>query len=79
MNFTYQNHLTYSINSEKFGYRKSPIDKYLVSVGSIDKDHYRTSSYQNELTRTADLVYQDYGKDFALFLSGGTDSEINRL
>lgn len=76
MHFTYQNHLTYSINGDKFGYRKYATDKYLVSVGSIDKDHYRTSSYQNELKRTADLVYQDYGKDFALFLSGGTDSEI---
>jgi len=76
MNFTYLNHLAYTINGEKFGYRRSPTDKYLVSVGSIDKDHYRTSSYQNELKRTSDLVYKDYGKDFALFLSGGTDSEI---
>lgn len=76
MNFTYRNHLTYSINGEKFGYRHTPTDKYLLSVGEIDKDHFRTSSYQNELKRTADLIYQDYGKDFALFLSGGTDSEI---
>jgi hypothetical protein len=28
------------------------------------------------LRRTADSIYREYGKEFALFLSGGTDSEI---
>ena len=76
MNFTYNNHLKYSINDIVYGYRNTSLDKYAVSVGKIDKDHYKKSNYQRELLRTADLIYEDYGKDFALFLSGGTDSEI---
>lgn len=76
MYFTHQNHLKYSIDGVEFGYRTSSTQRYKVSVGSIDKDQYRTSGYSNELLRTADLIYQDYGKEFALFLSGGTDSEI---
>jgi hypothetical protein len=76
MNFTHNNHLQYTIGGREFGYRENSYEKYNVTIGQIDKDHYRTSSYQNELKRTADLIYQDYGKDFALFLSGGTDSEI---
>lgn len=76
INFTYKNHLHYSINDRKFGWRETPTEKFKVSVGSIDNDHYKNSSYQKELLRTADLVYKDFGKEFALFLSGGTDSEI---
>ena len=76
MYFTHQNHLKYSIDGVEFGYRTSSTQRYKVSVGSIDRDQYRTSSYSNELLRTADLIHQDYGKEFALFLSGGTDSEI---
>lgn len=76
MNFTYQNHLRYTIGGEEFGYRTDSFQKYKVSVGTIDHSHYKNSNYQQELLRTADLVYTDYGKDFALFLSGGTDSEI---
>ncbi len=76
MNFTYKNHLSYSIDDINFGYRNSSINKYKVTVGQIDNDHYKKSSYQQELLRTANLIYKDYGKDFALFLSGGTDSEI---
>lgn len=76
MNFTHKNHIRYTINNRLYGYRETPQEKYKVSVGEIDKDHYKNSTYQQELLRTADLIYKDYGKDFALFLSGGTDSEI---
>lgn len=76
MNFTLNNHLKYSINDVTYGYRTNSLEMYKVSVGEIDKDHYKNSTYQQELLRTADLIYRDYGKDFALFLSGGTDSEI---
>lgn len=76
MNFTHNNHLSYTIGDKLFGYRTNSIEKFLVSVGSVDTDHYTKSNYQRELLRTADLIYKDYGSDFALFLSGGTDSEI---
>jgi len=76
MNFTHNNHLKYKIADTLFGYRLDSIQPYTVSVGTIDKDYYQTSNYSQELRRTADLIYKDYGKDFALFLSGGTDSEI---
>jgi hypothetical protein len=76
MNFTYQNHLRYSIAGREFGSRTNSIEKFKVMIGMIDHDHYKKSNYQQELLRTADLVFRDYGKDFALFLSGGTDSEI---
>lgn len=76
MNFTHNNHLKYSIGGREWGHRLSSHEKFTLSVGKIDHDHYRTSNYLEELKRTADLVYRDLGKDFALFLSGGTDSEI---
>lgn len=76
MNFTHNNHLSYTIGDKLFGYRTNSIEKFSVSVGKVDIDHYAKSSYQQELLRTADLIYKDYGSDFALFLSGGTDSEI---
>ena len=76
MNFTHGNHLAYTIGDRKWGHRQNSYEPFKLSVGNIDQDRYRTSSYQNELQRTADLVYQNLGKDFVLFLSGGTDSEI---
>lgn len=76
MNFTYKNHLTYTIGNREYGYRTNGQETFNVSVGKINKEHYKHSSFQKELLRTADLIYKDYGKDFALFLSGGTDSEI---
>jgi hypothetical protein len=76
MNFTHKNHLTYKIDNREYGYRTNGQEPFTVSVGKINKEHYKRSSFQNELLRTADLIYKDYGKDFALFLSGGTDSEI---
>ena len=76
MNFTHDNHLAYTIGDRKWGHRQNSYEPFKLSVGNIDHDQYRTSSYQDELRRTADLVYQNLGKDFVLFLSGGTDSEI---
>ena len=76
MNFTHQNHLTYSIGNREFGHRQTSFEKYKLNIGTIDHAHYNSSNYNDELKRVADLVYQDLGKDFALFLSGGTDSEI---
>lgn len=76
MNFTHNNHLKYTIGGREFGYRENSYEKFNIMVGQIDKDHYKTSNYSQELLRTADLIYQDYGSDLALFLSGGTDSEI---
>jgi hypothetical protein len=76
MNFTYLNHLKYYIDDTLYGARTNGIEKFLVNVGIIDNDHYSKNTFQSELRRVADLVYKDYGKNFALFLSGGTDSEI---
>ena len=76
MNFTYKNHLKYSIGGREYGYRETPIEKFVVSLGAVDPDQYRTSSFEEELHRTAHLVREDFGKDLILFLSGGTDSEI---
>jgi hypothetical protein len=75
-NFTYNNHLQYTVGNNKFGYRTTPIEKYNVTLGSVDQDLYRTSCYHDELLRIADLVNKDFGKDLVVFLSGGTDSEI---
>ena len=76
MNYTLNNHLYYTIGGRKFGYRRSPYDQYKVFAGTVDKDLYRTSSWRQELRRTADTVLSEYGKDLVVFLSGGTDSEI---
>jgi hypothetical protein len=76
MNFSFQNHIKYTIGGRLFGYRETPIEKFHVSVGSIDKDHYRKSNFKKELLRTADLIKSDFGSDLVIFLSGGTDSEI---
>ena len=76
MNFTHNNHLRYTVGGKEFGHRENSYEQYKITIGSIDQEYYKTSNYSHELLRTADLIYQDYGKDFALFLSGGTDSEI---
>lgn len=76
MNFTYQNHLKYYVGNRLYGTRESVIEPYTVKVGSIDKDHYKKSNWVNEQKRTAQTIYEEYGKDFAIFFSGGTDSEI---
>jgi len=76
MNYTQNNHIYYTIGNRKFGYRNSSIERYNVHVGKIDPDIYRTSSFRQELNKTADSVYREYGKDLVVFFSGGTDSEI---
>lgn len=76
MDFTHNNHLTYSIGASPFGYRTTSIQPYTVGLGKIDHDRYKSSSYANELHRTAELVRNNLGNDLVLFLSGGTDSEI---
>lgn len=76
MNFTHNNHLKYWIGDRLYGARQECYDKYRVAVGAIDPDHYRTSDYRQEQRRTADLILQDYGRDFVVMFSGGTDSEI---
>jgi len=75
-NFTLNNHLKYSIGGKDYDYRENSQEKFLVEVGAVDPNQYRTSSYEKELQRTADSVYQEFGNDLVVFLSGGTDSEI---
>ncbi len=75
-NYTKSNHLKYSIGGRDFGYREAGHEKYSVSLGTVDHDVYRKSSYITELYHTADTVYKEFGKDLVVFLSGGTDSEI---
>lgn len=75
-NFTYNNHLRYSISDREFGYRETSMEKFRVELGAVDKNQYKRSNYISELRRTADDVYKNFGKDMIVFLSGGTDSEI---
>jgi len=76
MQFTHNNHLSYSIGNKPYGYRENSIEKYSVGLGSVDPDRYARNSYVDELHRTAELVRADLGDELVLFLSGGTDSEI---
>jgi hypothetical protein len=76
MNFTFNNHLKYSIGGRKFGVREEVYDKYTVSVDEVDHSHYRKTNWLLEQYRIADLVYRDLGKDLVVMFSGGTDSEI---
>lgn len=75
-NFTYENHLKYTIDNRLYGIRNTPYEKFKVTVGSIDNDYYKKSSWLNEQYRTANLIADDYGSDFVVMFSGGTDSEI---
>lgn len=75
-NYTLNNHLSYSIGGRVFGYRENIYEKFSVRLGKIDHSHYLTSNYVEELRRTADTVYKEFGSDLSVFLSGGTDSEI---
>lgn len=76
MNFTHNNHLKYWVGDRLYGSRESIYEKFKVSVGQIDFEYYKKSSWLKEQYRTAKLIRQDYGKDFVVFFSGGTDSEI---
>jgi hypothetical protein len=76
VNFTLNNHLKYWIDDRLYGFREGSTDKFKVDVGSIDHEHYCKSNWVLEQYRTADLIYKEYGKDFVVMFSGGTDSEI---
>ncbi len=76
MNFTHNNHLSYTIGSHRYGHRVTPYDKFEVTVGAVDSDYYRTSNWVQEQYRTAELVHADFGDEFVVLYSGGTDSEI---
>jgi len=76
VNFTHGNHLTYTIGGRLFSNRESVYEKYKVNAGKVDLDYYKTSNWLNEQYRTADLIRKDFGKDFVVMFSGGTDSEI---
>lgn len=76
MNFTLNNHLSYTVGGRKFGSRENSQEKFEVSIGQIDTMQYYQGGYREELRRTANYVYQDFGKDFAVWMSGGSDSEI---
>lgn len=75
-NFTYQNHLKYSIGGRDYGYRNNPRDKFCVEIGTVDVSYYNRNDYKTELSRISRMILSDLGKDLVLFLSGGTDSEI---
>jgi hypothetical protein len=75
-NFTLNNHLRYTVGDRLYGHRETPYEKYQVTCGAIDKDYYKTSNWLNEQYRTADSIYQEFGKDITVMFSGGTDSEI---
>lgn len=75
-NLTHDNHLKYYINDEIFGIRKTPFDRYKVSVGQIDFDRYKNGSFFIELKRIANLIIKELGKNFEIYFSGGTDCEI---
>lgn len=76
MNFTLGNHLKYYINDRLYGWRETPYEKYKLTVGKIDQNHYKSSNWLNEQYRTADQIYKEFGKDLVVMFSGGTDSEI---
>lgn len=75
-NFTLNNHLRYTVGDRLYGHRETPYEKYQVTCGAIDRDYYKTSNWLNEQYRTADSIYQEFGKDITVMFSGGTDSEI---
>lgn len=75
-NFTYQNHLKYSIGNRNFGCRENGFEKFIVDIGIIDRQVFNNSTYKLELNRISNLILEDLGKDLIVFLSGGTDSEI---
>jgi len=52
MNFTLNNHLTYSIGGREFGRSLTPYEKYVVKVGRVDPQHYTRSNYLKQEFRT---------------------------
>lgn len=76
MNFTLNNHLSYTIGDRLYGSRETPYEKFKVNIGKIDLDYYTKSNWLEEQYRTAKLISKEYGNDFVVMFSGGTDSEI---
>jgi hypothetical protein len=76
MNFTLNNHLKYTIGDREYGWRENGIEKFQVTVGAVDLQHYQRTNWLLEQFRTADTVYKEFGKDLVVMFSGGTDSEI---
>lgn len=76
IHFTHNNHLKYFINDKLYAERNSIFDRYKVEVGKVDKQHFNTTTFNKELIRIAELVFTELGKDFVIYFSGGTDSEI---
>ena len=78
-NFTCNNHLRYTIGGRPFGFRENGAEKYEVSLGKIDKDHYRKNNYRSELIRITDMVYKDFGKDIFVDCKYVFDDDIKKL
>ena len=79
MEFTHNNHLTYTIKDRLFGFRNTPYEKYNVSVGRIDKQYYQHNTWQTEQYRVGSLVTENIGKDFVLLYSGLNSECILRI
>jgi len=75
-NFTHNNHLKHFIDGVPFGVRTNKYQQYTTDVGTIDPEYYAKNNYQSELLRVARLQYDEFKNDMALFISGGSDSEI---
>ncbi len=74
--FTHNNHLKYWIGDRPWGWRESPFEEYRVDIGTIDPQQYNSGTWYTEQLRIAELVTAQFGPQYALFYSGGTDSEI---
>jgi hypothetical protein len=79
MEFTFNNHLKYTIKDRSFGFRKTPYEKYQVSVGKIDLDYYQKNTWKTEQYRIGSLVLDNLGKDFVLLYSGLNSELILRI
>ena len=76
MNFTLNNHLTYTLGDVLWGHRENVIQKFVVKVGRVDQSYLKKTTWLNEQYRTAEIVSKELGKDLVVMFSGGTDSEI---
>ena len=79
MEFTNNNHLTYTIDNRTFGFRDSIFERYQVSVGRVDNSYYRKNTWLSEQYRIGSLVLNNIGKDFVLLLSGLNSECILRI
>ena len=79
MEFTNNNHLTYTINNRTFGFRNTIFERYQVSVGRVDDNYYRNNTWFSEQYRIGSLVLNNIGKDFILLYSGLNSECILRI